>query len=106
MADFQSELDTFSHFAMNGFTTPALMGPHGVSETDLGKDAKTGPTVSDVKKVITDPVGAMTGGILGSIFSSRVVAVLLGLILIAGSIYLFKPDAVNSVIEKAATVAA
>lgn len=98
MADFQSELDTFTHFATNGFTLPPLIAP----ASDKKPSSSIGDTVAGVAGAIASPGQAMAGVALSYLFSSRVVAVLLGLILIAGSIYLFKPDAVNSAIAAVA----
>lgn len=102
LASFESQLSAYENLASNGFSTPSLTKP--VSSTS----SSTASTLGSLSG-LANPGGAIANalsGVSGSLFSSRIVAIILGLICVAGAIFLFKGPAVITLAKRAVTTTA
>lgn len=94
LSGFDSQIASFSSMATNGLNTPALLTASPTS------------TTSSITNALSNPLGTMTGAAVSSaanaLFSTRVVAILLGLISIAGAIFLFKSPEIIEATKSAA----
>lgn len=95
LSNFATDLANFDKLSNDGFSTPSINTPASVQ-----------PSVPVTNAGMLGGVtGAVTGAVANAIFSSRVVAILLGLIALAGSIFLFKGQSIIEVGKSAVRVA-
>lgn len=95
---FQDQLSAFEHYAQQGMPLGSLVNttqPEGNLSTPVVQKAS----------LAGDLTNKMIFGPFSSDSISRLVAAVLGLIMIAGAVYLFKPEAVQSVVRKGAVIA-
>lgn len=112
---FAAQVSSFDNLATNGFATPSMVSviPATSLGTPSGGIGGIAPGGGLSLPGIVGSAGSAALGAAGSaIFSSRVVAILLGLIFIAGAIFLFGADelfgssTVKNIIKTGAATAA
>jgi hypothetical protein len=96
---FSSQLDSFNTLVSHGFAPPSPFVPTPtVAPNGSGADANT--TLSSILKNDTTASTSIIPSIFSSLFSTRAVAIVLGLIAIAGAIFLFGASDFVSAVKK------
>lgn len=96
---FQDQLSAFEHYAQQGMPLGSLVNttqPEGNLSAPVVQKASLAGDLAKQNDFWT---------VFSSAGISRLVAAVLGLIMIAGAVYLFKPEAVQSVVRKGAVLA-
>lgn len=89
---------TFAQTGLRAFTAVATGGTSEIAQAGGGQTVKVDNADKGGIQLNVDPTGAIAGGI-GDMFL-RIVIIILGFIFVAAGLYMFKPSAVNTVIEK------
>jgi len=92
---------------LNSFSTslsPSPVPDNGISPESVASSLNIAPGVGSIVNLGNNVAGAVAGGAvgLGGLSISRIVALLLGLLLIGGGIIMFRPEIATEAVKAAA----
>jgi hypothetical protein len=105
---FHTQLTSFEQGAQQGFPLSTMLNaglPGGSPSAGSGAQPQQPSVASGCSWWdLTCQIGSRVAGTTGSSWT-RILAFILGLISVAGAIYLFKPEATTSIVKKGAALA-